>query len=85
MLDVATVLADGLGLDIEPEIVGQYRAGDIRHCYADPRLAEELLGFSAEISFEDGMRDLLAWLSGQEAVDRVDSALEALTSRGLTR
>ena len=31
------------------------------------------------------MRDLLDWLSGQEAVDRVDSALEALTSRGLTR
>jgi len=85
VLDVATVLADGLGLDIEPEIVGQYRAGDIRHCYADPRLAEELLGFSAEISFKDGMRDLLDWLSGQEAVDRVDSALEALTSRGLTR
>ena len=76
---------DGLDLDFEPEIVGQYRAGDIRHCYADPRLAEELLGFSAEISFKDGMRDLLDWLSGQEAVDRVDSALEALTSRGLTR
>jgi dTDP-L-rhamnose 4-epimerase len=79
------VLADGLGLDLEPEIVGQYRAGDIRHCYADPSIAQELLGFSSETSFEDGMRDLLDWLSGQEAVDRVDSALEALASRGLTR
>jgi dTDP-L-rhamnose 4-epimerase len=85
VLDVATVLADGLGVDLEAEVVGRYRAGDIRHCYADPRLAEELLGFKAEIAFEDGMRDLLAWLRGQEAVDRVDSALEALEARGLTR
>ncbi len=85
VLRVAEVLAKGLGLELEPEVVGQFRAGDIRHCYADPRLAEALLGFRTEISFEDGMRDLLGWLEGQEAVDRVDSAVEALASRGLTR
>jgi dTDP-L-rhamnose 4-epimerase len=85
VLDVARVLADGLELDVEAEVVERYRAGDIRHCYADPTLARELLGFSAEVSFEAGMRDLLEWLAGQEAVDRVDSALDALTSRGLAR
>jgi dTDP-L-rhamnose 4-epimerase len=85
VLDVANVLAAGLGVDLEAEVVGRYRAGDIRHCYADPGLAEELLDFKAEIAFEDGMRDLLEWLRGQEAVDRVDSALEALEARGLTR
>jgi dTDP-L-rhamnose 4-epimerase len=84
-VSVAEVLAEGLGVEIEPEIVGQFRAGDVRHCYADTRLAQELLGFRAEISFEDGMRDLLSWLDGQPALDRVDSALEALASRGLTR
>ncbi len=85
VLDVARVIADGLGKDIEPEIVNQYRAGDIRHCYADPRLAEELLGFRAEIDFESGMRDLLAWLETQEALDSVDAAREALAARGLAR
>ena len=30
--DVAKALARGLGVDIEPERLGQYRAGDIRHC-----------------------------------------------------
>jgi dTDP-L-rhamnose 4-epimerase len=85
VLQVARVLADGLGMDVDPEVVGQFRAGDIRHCFADTRLAQELLGFTAEIPFEGGMRDLLGWLSGQQAVDRVDSALEALASRGLTR
>ncbi len=63
----------------------QFRAGDIRHCYADTSRAEELLGFRAEIAFEDGMRDLLAWLETQEATDQVDAAYRALAERKLTR
>jgi dTDP-L-rhamnose 4-epimerase len=83
--EVARTIAAGLGKEIEPEIVEQYRAGDIRHCFADTRLAEEVLGFRSEIEFEDGMRDLLAWLEGREAVDAVDMAREALVARGLAR
>ena len=82
---VAETIARGLGKEIEPELVGKYRAGDIRHCYADTSLAEELLGFRAEIPFEAGMQDLLAWLEGQEAEDSVDAAREALVARGLAR
>ena len=82
---VAEAIARGLGKDIQPEIVNQYRAGDIRHCYADTRLAEELLGFRAEIPFQRGMEDLLVWLETQEASDAVDLAREALVARGLTR
>jgi dTDP-L-rhamnose 4-epimerase len=85
ILDVADVIARGLGREIEPEIVEQYRAGDVRHCYADPRLADDLLGFRAEIPFERGMQDLLAWLEGQEAADSVDAARDALVARGLAR
>jgi dTDP-L-rhamnose 4-epimerase len=85
ILQVARTIADGLGKAVEPEIAAQYRAGDIRHCYADTRLARELLGFEAEISFAEGMRDLLAWLEGQQAVDAVDAAREALVARGLAR
>jgi len=85
ILEVARTIAAGLGKEIEPEIVQQYRAGDIRHCFADTRLAEEMLGFKAEIAFADGMRDLLAWLEGQEAVDAADLAREALVARGLAR
>jgi dTDP-L-rhamnose 4-epimerase len=83
--DVAQVIARGLGKEIEPEVVNQYRAGDIRHCYADTQLANELLGFRAEIPFEAGMEELLAWLEGQEAADSVDAAREALVARGLAR
>ena len=85
VIEVARVIARGLGKEIEPEIVHQYRAGDIRHCFADTRLARELLDFEAEVDFEDGMTDLLAWLEGQEAADSVDAAREALVARGLAR
>jgi dTDP-L-rhamnose 4-epimerase len=82
---VAETIARGLGKKIEPELVGKYRAGDIRHCYADTSLAQQLLGFRAEIPFEAGMQDLLAWLEGREAEDSVDAARAALVARGLAR
>jgi dTDP-L-rhamnose 4-epimerase len=85
IVEVAEAIARGLGKEIEPELVGKYRAGDIRHCYADTLLAEQLLGFRSEIPFEAGMQDLLAWLEGREAEDSVDAAREALVARGLTR
>jgi dTDP-L-rhamnose 4-epimerase len=82
---VAEVISAGMGLDIEPELNGRYRAGDIRHCHADVTRARELLGFEAKVSFADGMADLIGWLSDQEAVDRVDAATSELAARGLTR
>ena len=85
VVEVAHVIGAGLGKQIEPEVRNEFRAGDIRHCYADTRLAEQLLGFRAEIPFEAGMRELLAWLEGQEAADSVDAAREALVARGLAR
>jgi dTDP-L-rhamnose 4-epimerase len=85
IVEVAQVIGRGLGKEIEAEVVNEFRAGDIRHCYADTQLANELLGFRAEIPFEAGMQELLAWLEGQEAADSVDAAREALVARGLAR
>lgn len=85
VLQIAQALAAGLELEIEPIRNGQYRAGDIRHCVADPTRARELLGFEAAVTLEDGMRGLLQWLVDQEAVDRVDDATRELAARGLAR
>jgi dTDP-L-rhamnose 4-epimerase len=83
--DIARVLAEGLETPIEPVVPGQYRAGDIRHCYADTSRAEQLLGFRAAVGLEHGMGRLLEWLVDQEAVDRVDDATRELAARGLAR
>jgi dTDP-L-rhamnose 4-epimerase len=85
VLRVAHVIAAGLGKNLQPQVVERYRVGDIRHCYADTSLAEQLLGFHAEIPFEAGMADLLPWLEAQEARDLVDGAQAALVERGLVR
>jgi dTDP-L-rhamnose 4-epimerase len=82
---VADVLSASLGLDIEPVCNGKYRAGDIRHCVAEPTNAVELLGFVAQTSFAEGMANLVEWLADQEAVDRVDAATDELAARGLAR
>jgi dTDP-L-rhamnose 4-epimerase len=83
--DVAYVISRGLGLKIEPERNEQYRAGDIRHCFADVEQARRLLGFEAKTSFEAGMAELVGWLEDQEAVDGVEAATQELAERGLTR
>lgn len=85
VLDVARALARELDVDLEPEFPGQYRAGDIRHCYADVSRAREVLGFEAGTGFTDGIPELVDWVRQQGAVDRVDSAREELLQRGLAR
>lgn len=85
VLDVAKTLARGLGVDIVPEIVGQFRAGDIRHCYADISKIHQHLGFQPRVRFEEGMADLIAWVREQESADLVEQARRELERRGLTR
>jgi dTDP-L-rhamnose 4-epimerase len=41
-----------------PEVVGAWRAGDVRHVAASPALAAERLGFRAEVPFAAGMAEL---------------------------
>lgn len=69
---------------IEPEITGEYRVGDIRHCFADISKATNILGYTPKVSLREGMKELAAWLQDQMAVDHVDQAKEELASRGLT-
>jgi dTDP-L-rhamnose 4-epimerase len=83
---VARLLASELGRpDLKPAITGSYRAGDIRHCWADPTLARIALGFQAQHHFAtDGIRELVAWVSEQTVGESVDP-LRELERRGLAR
>ena len=83
VLEIAERLARTLDVDIGPEALGRWRAGDIRHCFADITRARELLSYEPQVSLETGMPNLVEWLAGQVAVDRVDAATEELSSRGL--
>jgi len=69
---------------LEPEIVGKYRVGDIRHCFADITQARQILGYEPQISLQAGIAQLAEWLKGQVAVDQVAEATKELEKRGLT-
>ena len=83
VLEVAQALCRELNPAIEPEVTGQFRAGDIRHCYADIDKARRALGFEPAMTFEAGLRDLLNWVRGQQADDAFDTARQELQRRGL--
>lgn len=83
--DIAAKLAKVVGKEnIAPDILGKYRVGDIRHCYADIAKASRILGFTPQVRLEDGLVELSAWLASQAAVDRVAQASAELSARGLT-
>lgn len=85
ILEVGELLAHQLDFPDPPNVVARYRAGDIRHCYADIGRIQSELGFEPRVKLEDGMRELLSWLRGQGAEDRVEEAAAELARRGLTR
>lgn len=83
--EIAERMAEALGKPyIVPEITGKYRVGDIRHCFADIGEARRVLGYAPEVQLEDGLVELVGWLEGQTAADRVAEASAELASRGLT-
>ena len=83
LMEMLDALRDRLG-GPEPELVGRFRKGDIRHCFADITRARERLGYEPTMRFEDGIGDLAAWAREQEAEDRVDQAKAELDAAGLT-
>jgi dTDP-L-rhamnose 4-epimerase len=82
--EAARLLADTLGVAIEPEITGECRIGDVRHCFPDISEACAVLGYRPQVPLSVGLERLVRWLDGRSAIDRVGEARAALVSRGLT-
>ncbi len=81
--DVAQTIKKLFGnQDLPSKIISKFRAGDIRHCYADISKLKEL-GFCPSVTFEQGMRELVKWGEKQESVDSSEVAHQELVSHGL--
>jgi dTDP-L-rhamnose 4-epimerase len=83
--EVASTLAQVMGVPVRPQVTGRYRVGDIRNCFADISAARRALGYEPRVGFEAGMEELVGWLREQE---RPESGIERhaaeLAARGLT-
>jgi len=55
LTEACEILADCLGTDVRPEVVGGFRPGDMRHCLGDAAPLEALLG-RPPVPFADGAR-----------------------------
>jgi dTDP-L-rhamnose 4-epimerase len=83
--EISRMLAAGLGKQIEPEIVGKYREGDIRHCVSDITKAQKLLNYEPQVKLEDGLHELLEWVKDEKPDDRVAAATAELAARHLVK
>ena len=86
VLDIAQRLATILGSRSAIQVSADFRAGDIRHCYADTRAARQSLGFAAEVSLDEGLQAFCQWVVEQPVQnDRSREVQQELAGLGLGR
>ena len=85
VLEYARLLAEVTGKQIEPEIPGEFRAGDTRHIISD---VSKLRGFGweAETPLRDIAREYVAWAEAQPEVrDHYARASRVMKETGVIR
>jgi dTDP-L-rhamnose 4-epimerase len=82
--EVAAELSRAMQKDIPAALTFKYRAGDVRHCFADISAAGKFLGYAPRVRFADGLNDLVQWLCSQQPQDRAAEAVAQLSEFGLT-
>jgi dTDP-L-rhamnose 4-epimerase len=82
--EVAAELARAMDSDLAAELSQKYRAGDVRHCFGDISAAKKLLGYSPQVRFADGLKELVQWLCSQQPQDRAAEMVAQLSEFGLT-
>ncbi|MFW2851035.1 NAD-dependent epimerase/dehydratase family protein [Sphingomonas sp. TX0543] len=84
VLDLVDQLLKSGGFRVPVQVTGQYRVGDIRHCFADLTRARSLLGFEPRVTLVEGLTRFCAW-AGEQPVheDRLEQAAAELRARKL--
>lgn len=81
--DVAEQLSAHLGKPFQAEYPGKFRAGDIRHCFADISKIKRMLGYRPTLFFDEGVPILIEWARQQSCEDKMNQAMKELRSKGL--
>ena len=84
VLEVARKLREMFTSEVEIRITGQYRAGDIRHNYADLAGIRSALNFTPGTSLDQGLGKFVDWVGQQEIVpDLYNGAMNEMRQKGL--
>ena len=72
--------------NVNINISGKYRLGDIRHNYADLSKIENALGFSSKLNFKAGITEFVKWVKTQEIMDdKYKNSLKELKLKGIIK
>lgn len=86
VMEVAQMLNKVLGGRSHIEVTGQYRVGDIRHCFADISNLQKLTGYAPQVDLEKGLAAFAKWVLGQPLPeDGLDRANRLLIEKGLMK
>jgi dTDP-L-rhamnose 4-epimerase len=86
VLDVAQKLIGVFNSSSKIVVTGQYRLGDIRHCYADISAIDKATGFRPNVSLEDGLAAFGKWVEGEALPeDGLDRVNQILVEKGLMK
>ena len=72
--------------NVDINVSGNYRLGDIRHNKADISKIKKYLGFIPKVSFEDGLKQFVNWVKEQEVnSDNYEQSINEMKDKGLMK
>jgi dTDP-L-rhamnose 4-epimerase len=86
VLDVANTLKRLYNSKVNINVIDKFRAGDIRHNFADLSKSKDILNFTPKYNFERGIREFVNWVKTQEIMeDKYDKSIKQLKNKGLIK
>lgn len=84
VLNVANTLKEKYGTDVQINVSGNYRLGDIRHNLGDLSYIKEKLGYEPKVAFKQGISNFVDWVEKQEVEsDNYDKSIQEMKDKGL--
>lgn len=85
VLQVAKTLAKAYGKELNYQISGEFRLGDIRYNLADQTNMKKYLDFMPSIGFEEGIKKFTTWVMQQEIEDNENfqQSLDEMKAKGM--
>jgi dTDP-L-rhamnose 4-epimerase len=86
VMELAEIIKKQGDFEVPLKVTGQYRVGDIRHCYANLDCAHHLLSYSPKIALHEGIKRFISWASSEPiSQDLSEFALQELSLKGLAK
>ena len=86
VLEVANTLKKLYASNVNINISGKYRLGDIRHNYADLSKIKNVLGFHPMFNFRTGISEFVNWVKTQNIQeDKYENSIKELKQKGLIK